>query len=409
MLLRAPPVSQAGRPGNGRSIDQSLTDDEDHVLPEHETCQQRAHDDSHKQLSSAPCPQGLPQKLDMHGPEQVSTTTPKLPWKRPAQNMQIYQRSSGTTFSRGAASSTVSANVQPPVWSGSHPTEQRTRPSVEVQPQIRDTNPGARTELPGEPTSAEWDEDLSKGLAKLRKKEQATLAQHNLERANLTSQLQHTAYINQELQTQGERLQHENQGLCASLQQQQARLASLGAKANSFKTFLHGLGADIATLKQDSGTRQQKSEELIRELDATKTMQTALLEKSAELRDEALKLAREARQELTEMTRHATQLKEQLDEKCGMLAEEKNARLQLQSQPRPSSSEDISRLLKSQTDAVFDKLFEIHAEIEDNGADEMTQMLEKLLAATQGLNSQQVATIEDIASIKEIVDSMSEG
>ncbi|KAI5369714.1 hypothetical protein Slin15195_G005900 [Septoria linicola] len=404
-FLRAPPVSQTGRTGN---VNQSLTDDVDHTLPEHETSQQRPYNDCNEQTSSAPCPRGLPQKLDIHGHEQVNTTTPKLLWKFPAHNIQMYQRSSDRGFSLGAATTTVSANSQP-LWSASHPTKQRTRPAVEVQPQIRDTASDARTELPGEPTSAEWDEDVSKGLAKLRKKEQATLAQHNLERADLTSQLQHTAYVNQELQTQGERLQHENQGLCVSLQQQQARLASLGAKANSFKTFLHGLGADIATLKQDAGTRQQKSEELVRELDATKSTQTALLEKSAELRDEALKLAQEAHGELTEMTHHATQLKKQLNEKCRMLGEEKNARLQLQSQLRPSSSEDISRLLKSQTDAVLDKLFEIHAEIEENGADGLTQMLEKLLAATQGLNSQQVTTIEDIASIKEIVDTMSEG
>lgn len=137
---------------------------------------------------------------------------------------------------------------------------------------------------------------------------------------------------------------------------------------------------------------------------------TFLQEQSIKLKSHVLSVARETNHALQSATLRVTQLETQIGEQSHLLAEEKSARLLLQSQLlNQTSSDAMSRELKSHADTILDKLYELHADVdEQGGTSDLTEMLEKIVAATQGLNSQQAATVDDVASVKEIVESFSQ-
>ena len=65
--------------------------------------------------------------------------------------------------------------------------------------------------------------------------------------------------------------------------------------------------------------------------------------------------------------------------------------------------------MKRDNDAVLDKLFEIHAVIEDTESEKKaTDLMEKALAAVQALTSQHSANADDLISVKSMVESLSE-
>lgn len=258
--------------------------------------------------------------------------------------------------------------------------------------------------------SDDWPGEITQAIDRARRKEKQTLAQYNADRESLHTRLQEQCRANQELEDQVQSLRNEKHGLAELVEQHKAKINGLNHKASKFKIYLTGLGTDIDGLKEETNARRESSEQIVAELEEQKSAQHALVEQSTKLKSDLLSVAREANSALQMRTLRVCQLEQELNEKSCMLAEEKSARLSIQNQLLTATdlSGVVSRELKSCTDAVLDKLYEIHADVEQGGSNTLTEPLDRMVAATQGLNIQQAATVENVSSLKETIDSFSE-
>lgn len=258
--------------------------------------------------------------------------------------------------------------------------------------------------------SDDWPGEITQAIDRARRKEKQALAQYNADREALHTRLREECHANKELEGQVQSLRNEKHGLAELVEQHKAKINGLNHKASKFKIYLTGLGTDIDGLKEETNARRESSEQIVAELEERKSAQHALVEQSTKLKSDLLSVAREANSALQMRTLRVCQLEQELNEKSCMLAEEKSARLSIQNQLLTATdlSGVVSRELKSCTDAVLDKLYEIHADVEQGGSNTLTEPLDKMVAATQGLNIQQAATVENVSSLKETIDSFSE-
>ncbi|KAM3419495.1 hypothetical protein BST61_g5420 [Cercospora zeina] len=193
----------------------------------------------------------------------------------------------------------------------------------------------------------------------------------------------------------------------ASTEREQDRANRLQVKAKALKIFLEGLGKDMQTLKQDLIAHQRSTDQAVAESAKQPDVQKALLEKATKLQSEALRIARDATNNLAALQTRNKLLEEQLHDQINIMSSEKNIRLELQAQLSSTANHDLRPEISAHTNKILDKLYEIHAEMDDKGKDVSAETLEKLLAATNDLNSQQVATVESVASIKAVLESFS--
>ncbi|KAK5124874.1 hypothetical protein LTR85_001064 [Meristemomyces frigidus] len=253
---------------------------------------------------------------------------------------------------------------------------------------------------------------------KVQQKQQSSSSRLAAERQAMEAELQQILEAKQALQEELEAARQQRGNLTTIVEQQKTKVAAYEAKMSRFKTFVDGLGNDVDALKKEAGTTRRKGEQLAREGEDRKAEQTALFEqlstcaeKSAQLKDQALRACQDAQVELQAAHLQNNYLEQQLSERVGLLAEERDRRSQLERQlaTAASSDETVLRALKSNNDAVMDKLFEIHAVIEDaEDGKRITEMMDKALAAVQALTSQDSANADDLASVKGMVESMSE-
>lgn len=193
----------------------------------------------------------------------------------------------------------------------------------------------------------------------------------------------------------------------ASTEQGQDRVNRLQVKAKAMKLFLEGLGKDMQIIQQDLVARQRTTDQAEPKFAERTGVQNALLEKAATIKSEALQIARDATNNLAALETRNKSLEEQLHNQFNILSTEKNIRLELQAQLSSTTKHGLLPEMKAHSNHILDKLNQIHAEMDDRGKDSSAESLERLLTATNDLNSQQVATAESVASIKSVLDSFS--
>ncbi|KAK5135786.1 hypothetical protein LTR08_004612 [Meristemomyces frigidus] len=253
---------------------------------------------------------------------------------------------------------------------------------------------------------------------KVQQKQQSSSRKLAAKRNALEAELQPILAAKQALEEELGLVQQQNTTLAITLEQQKSKVTAYETKINRFKTFVDGLGNDVDALKKDAGITRRRGEQLAHEGEDRKAEQVALFEqlstcagKSAQLKDQALRACQDAQSQLQAAHFRNSYLEEQLSERVGLLAEERDRRSQLERQlaTAASSDETIVRAAKRNNDAILDKLFEIHAVIENTESEEKTtDMMEKALAAVQALTSQHSANADDLASVKGMVESLSE-
>ncbi|KXS94167.1 hypothetical protein AC579_603 [Pseudocercospora musae] len=262
-------------------------------------------------------------------------------------------------------------------------------------------------------------EDAIGGLtSKIRRSSKAESAKHHADRETLKHQLQQALHRQGLLQGRLKVLEQENENLSAAMSEQTAKLLGHQSKTSRLKAFVDGLGNDLAVVRKDSFAQRQQTEQLISDIGQNRRDHNILLqqmsacsERSAQLKAEALEAFRETKEKLVVATVQSSNLEEQSREKDRLLSEEKRLRLQLQSRSidADTSSETITKQIKTVADTILDKLFEIHATLEcGNTNDDLVSMLGKIAAAIQALNSQQTSTVEEVTSVKGLVGCMSE-
>ncbi|KAF7191429.1 hypothetical protein HII31_07452 [Pseudocercospora fuligena] len=266
--------------------------------------------------------------------------------------------------------------------------------------------------------STDVEEAIGDLTSKIRRKSKAESAKHDAERETLKRQLQQALDGQGLLQGRLNIVEQENKKLSAAMSEQAAKFLGHQSKTSRLKAFVDGLGNDLAVVRKDSFAHRQQTEQLISDVGLNRRDHNALLEqmsactdRSAQLKAEALKAFRETKEKLVVATVQSSNLEKQLREKDQLLSEEKHLRSQLQSRlnDADTSSETITRQMKAVSDTILDKLFEIHATLEcGNTKDDLVNMLEKIAAAIQALNSQQTSTVEEVTSVKGLVECISE-
>ncbi|KAK4896932.1 hypothetical protein LTR27_005179 [Elasticomyces elasticus] len=273
---------------------------------------------------------------------------------------------------------------------------------------------------PAEHFSSDGIGEVQDVLMKLQRKKEILKSKFDADRATLSAELQQINEAKQRLQADLDAVQQQKGDLSTLLDQQRSKVAAYDGKLNKFKVFVQGLGNDVDALRKEASTTRRNGEKLTQEGEQRKAEQAALFEqlsscaeKSAQLKDQALKACQEAHSELQAAHLRNEYHEKQLGERIGLLAEERDRCAQLQRQLTTIVQPDNTALvaqLKRNNDTVLDKLFEIHATLEESASNtKPVEMVEKTLAAIQALTTQHSSNADDILSVRTIVESMEEG
>ncbi|KAK0814429.1 hypothetical protein LTR87_003882 [Friedmanniomyces endolithicus] len=251
-------------------------------------------------------------------------------------------------------------------------------------------------------------------LEKVQQKHEMLISKSETDRAALNAELQQITEAKQQLQATLDTVQQQNGDLSAVIEQQRSKVAAYEAKLYRFKTFVDGLGNDVSTLRKEAGVTRRKGEQLAREGEECKAEQAALFEQlsscaseSARLKNDALKAGQQAQYDLQAAILRNEYLEQQLGERIGLLAEERDRRAHLERQlvTVATSDEAVHLALKTNNDGVVIKLSGIYATLEALGSDkEPAKLAVKTMAAIQALNAQHSSNADDLSSIRDMVD-----
>ncbi|KAI6888706.1 hypothetical protein KC360_g2603 [Hortaea werneckii] len=252
---------------------------------------------------------------------------------------------------------------------------------------------------------------------KMHVKKQEAARKHAAEKGALLAELRHEVEAKSALQEELRTARADRTFLITSVEQQKTRVRTLEHKASRFRTFVDGLGNDMDALKKESGATRRRSERLIQEGEERKAEQHVLLEqlsdcaeKSAQLQSSALKACQETHSELKMAQQQNNYLEQQLHEKVGLLAEERDRRAQQEARSvsDAGSNQAVLSALKVNQESLLEQLYLLRTLIEDDENDKRsTDLVEKVLAAVQALTSQHSANADDLLSMSGNMQTLS--
>lgn len=267
------------------------------------------------------------------------------------------------------------------------------------------------------PSDSDANEYLQMAAYKMDEKKKKLTATLETEREEFRVVLQQIAEEKLSLQEQLNIALEQKSSLNAVIRQQQQKMRTYESRVGKFKTFVDGLGNDVSALRQESSVARHNTDDLAKEAQDRKAEQADIcrrisdcVERSTKLRDQAFKALQDVQPEMQGYRLKINYLEQQLSERVGLLAEERDRRSQLEKQMASavSSDETLQRTLKENHGAALNKLSEIHASLdESNDMRVLIERVEQALVALQGLNSQQIANSDVILSIKTLVESLS--
>ena len=253
---------------------------------------------------------------------------------------------------------------------------------------------------------------------KVRQYEQSSSAKFAAEREMLHAELEEALNAKLALQDNLDTVQQQKDDLVVTIAKQKAKLAAYESKVTRFKTFVDGLGNDVDSLKREANSTRRKSEQLAQDEEGRKAERDALFEqlgicaeRSAHLKDRALKTCQETQEELQKALQSGTYFEQQLSEKVGLLSEERDRRAQLERQLASAleSNQSALQTLQSNSDAMIEKLYEIHEDLKaDDRHKEMYEILGKTFGIIQALNSETTSIVEGVTDVKGLVEGLGE-
>lgn len=254
---------------------------------------------------------------------------------------------------------------------------------------------------------------------KVHQKDKNDRTRFSAERDSLQTELQQTIEAKQVLHDRLEAVLQEKQNLVATIDKQKRKVDAYERNIDKYTTYVKGLGHDVDKLKREANSHHHErqnlkdsGEELKSELSSVSAQLRTCTEQSARLTTETLATLRESQAELRDANARGNYLEHQLNEKVGMLTDERDRRSQLQSQldrqlelaSATPTDQKVMEMLNANKQSILDKLFEISSTFldGDNRAG-LSNKLEETLAAVHALNSQAATTVSDIGSVKSII------
>ncbi|RMY30397.1 hypothetical protein D0866_08024 [Hortaea werneckii] len=350
---------------------------------------------------------------------------------RPLGSNSLHESSCGHNGSRTDARARAAVNQSPTMeqhveqCDGDSPIPSRggqqatSRKMAKRRPRSRKSKmtPPVRNSGQSDQSNSDIEDYLQVFGYKMHVKKQEAARKHAAERDALLAELQHEIEAKRALQEELRSARADRTFLTTSIEEQKTQIKTLEHKVSRFKTFVDGLGNDMDALRKESGTTRRRSERLIQEGEERKAEQHVLLEqlsdcaeKSAQLQSSALKVCQETQSELKMAQQQNNYLEQQLNEKVGLLAEERDRRVQQEARSvsDAGSNQAVLSALKTNHDALLDQLYLIRTLFEDGEDDrKSTDLVEKVLAAVQALTSQQSANADDLLSLTGDMQSLS--
>lgn len=251
---------------------------------------------------------------------------------------------------------------------------------------------------------------------KVEEEKQAQDTSFFAERQALQSEIQEAIQSKTAFQSSLEDAMEQNQELSVKCNKQQEKLTSYGTKFKNLKGFVDGLGRDIDSLKKDANTLRRKSDDIIAEAEIRSTRDTRVTEwwdglydagqKCKNATQNALNLAQEKEKELHQITLHRDQLQRDINDTVGMLSEQRDRCAKLEIQVK-NSEQQLLKTVKANQEIMLDKLHLIHAAVEDEQSKKDTaQVIDQLRSASEALGSPAEPTLQEIADVKSIVESL---
>ena len=295
-------------------------------------------------------------------------------------------------------SATVSKRKSRASWRATAPTPSDSEATSEASPTIHD-----------------WMQIIQ---YKIREEEEKASAKFATERESLQVELQQTFDAKTVLQGDLDNVLQQKDSLNETVDKQKAKIATLESNIKRFKTFVDGLGNDVDALKKEANATRRKSEQLVQEKDDRKAERDALYrqlsdcaERSTDLKDRALRACQETQSQLQTAVQRSEYMDQQLNEKVGLLAEERDRRAQLERQLASVASSDdkVLQMLKANNDVIVGKLNDVHTALQqDQSEKETLSWVEKTFAEVQALSSGTAGTMKDVSSVKELVEKLSQ-
>lgn len=253
---------------------------------------------------------------------------------------------------------------------------------------------------------------------KIQTREQACAAQIAAQREAMQSNLQQSHESEQALQDELDNLGQHNQALTAVISKQTAKIEKYEEKIKHFKKYVDGVGKDMDCVRKQANSSRRNIDDLALDIDGRVREREILYselsiraEQSADLLKQAVKDRRELSSDLELAVAQNEYLNKQLSEKVGLLAEERGRYAQLEQQlaSAATSDEKVLQIMKSNSDAILQKLQGMRALLEEAQSDKQAMtLLQETFTAVQDLDSTSAATQSDVACAKELVEKLVE-
>lgn len=252
----------------------------------------------------------------------------------------------------------------------------------------------------------------------IRQQSHQALRRLTAERDDTQGELQQLQAAMQSLQDDLANVHKDKDNLTSTCDKQKTKLASYETRAKKLKIFVDGLGHDVDSLKREANATRRKSEQLVQEGLESKAERAALLqqindcaERSTQVKNEALNACLEAQTKLKDTATLASHLDEKLSENAGLLVEERDRCAQLERRllSASNSSENILRTIRTDNDALLEKLHAMHATVQDTDAStKISSLLGQVLEAVQAVSMRTETSADDAASARGLIEAMSD-
>lgn len=246
---------------------------------------------------------------------------------------------------------------------------------------------------------------------KVHDNEQKAHARFAAERDSLHAQFMETEEAKEVLQSELTKVHVKNRSLTAIIDTQNSRFSDYATRTKRLKKFVDGLGNDITALKKDADVFHGQSEELKRLRSLASALQ-GHSEKSTQLRNEVVGPYKEALSQLELVTAEKRYLGEQLSEKAGLLAEERDRRAQLEQQLAVSTNthaeEQASLLaLKNTSRELLKRMTHVQSKLDQGpGGTADTETLSAVVKIVRQLRKNSLDAVVDVAMIKESLKTL---
>ena len=235
------------------------------------------------------------------------------------------------------------------------------------------------------------------------------------ERETFELQLQQVCEVRDTLQDQLDLTLRVKESQAVTINEQAKKIADYGLNVKRFKVFIDGLGNDINSLKRDAATHSRKREELRQQVTDLEEQRESLRDqlstwetRTANLKTEMAETCSKAQTESENAAALGKYLEQQLSEKVGMLAEERDRRSQLEKQLalRLSSEGEVKELLADSRNAILDKVTELCTNDRETQGSSVSGALKKILEGMQALDSRAGYTVEELTTTKDLIEQL---